>query len=165
MVCFFLCADLRKNCGGVPSKKEEYKVHHQKNEENDELRARFTKWLEVTLYRARVDYLKKQDSEKNMLYVPEIPEEFQADDLLDCEWLTGIQKGSAFDFTGEKLETAFQSLTPARQNILSLLFGEEKTPREVSDILGCSLQLVYRQRAAALDRLRVLLTGGGENHD
>lgn len=38
-------------------------MNHQQESEKDELRARFTGWLEVTLYRAKLNYLKKQERE------------------------------------------------------------------------------------------------------
>ena len=48
-------------------------MNHQ--QENDELRARFTAWIEITLYRAKINYLKKQDKERKTIYVEALPEE------------------------------------------------------------------------------------------
>ncbi len=50
-------------------------MNHQQESKKDELRARFTGWLEVTLYRAKLNYLKKQDRERNTIYVEALPEE------------------------------------------------------------------------------------------
>ena len=49
-------------------------MYNQEEKETDELRARFTKWLEITLYRARLDYLKKQEREDRFAFMEDLPE-------------------------------------------------------------------------------------------
>ena len=107
-------------------------MNHQQESEKDELRARFTGWLEVTLYRAKLNYLKRQERERNTLYVGVLPEELLVEEDLEQKWVHRLTEQKGFDFEQEKLEKAFQSLTQQRQRILTLLFVEEKTPEEIA---------------------------------
>ena len=55
-------------------------MKHQEEQERDELRARFTRWMEVTLYRARINYLSRQAREQERFFlVEEIPEKYLPD--------------------------------------------------------------------------------------
>lgn len=140
-------------------------MNHQQESEKDELRARFTGWLEVTLYRAKLNYLKKQDRERKTIYVEALPEELLVEENAEWKWVHRLTEQSGFDFEEEKLERAFQSLTRQRQRILSMLFVEEKTPEEIARQLGCSQQNVYKQRSKALIALRDMLEKGGEGNE
>lgn len=140
-------------------------MNHQQESERDELRARFTGWLEVTLYRAKLNYLKRQERERNTLYVGMLPEELLVEENLEQKWVHRLTEQKGFDFEQEKLEKAFQYLTQQRQQILTLLFVEEKTPEEIARQLGCSKQNVYKQRSQALAALRNMLEKGGEGNE
>lgn len=140
-------------------------MNHQQESEKDELRARFTGWLEVTLYRAKLNYLKKQERERNTLYVGMLPEELLVEENLEQKWVHRLTEQKGFDFEQENLERAFQSLTQQRQQILTLLFVKEKTPEEIARQLGCSKQNVYKQRSQALVALRNMLEKGGEGNE
>ena len=135
-------------------------MNHQ--QENDELRARFTAWIEITLYRAKINYLKKQDKERKTIYVEALPEELLVEESQERKWVHRLTEQNGFDFEEERLERAFQSLTGQRQRILTMLFVEEKTPAEIARRLGCSQQNVYKQRSQALNVLRNMLEKGGE---
>ena len=139
-------------------------MNHQQESERDELRARFTCWLEVTLYRAKLNYLKKQDRERNTIYVEMLPEELMVEENPEHKWVHRLTEQSGFDFEEEKLERAFQNLTQQRQRILTMLFVEEKTSEEIAEQLGCSKQNVYKQRSKALAALRNMLEKGGEGN-
>ena len=139
-------------------------MNHQQESEKDELRAKFTSWLEVTLYRAKLNYLKKQDRERKTIYVEELPEELMVEENLESQWVHRLTEQSGFDFEEERLERAFRSLTKQRQRILIMLFVEDKTPEEIARKLGCSLQNVYKQRSKALAALRNMLEKGGEGN-
>lgn len=140
-------------------------MNHQQESEKDELRARFTGWLEVTLYRAKLNYLKKQERERNTLYVGMLPEELLVEENMEQKWVHRLTEQKGFDFEQEKLERAFRSLTQQRQQILTLLFVEEKTPEEIAGQLGCSKQNVYKQRSQALKQLKQMLEKGGEGNE
>lgn len=140
-------------------------MNHQQESEKDELRARFTGWLEVTLYRAKLNYLKKQERERNTLYVGMLPEELLVEENLEQKWVHRLTEQKGFDFEQENLERAFQSLTQQRQRILTLLFVKEKTPEEIARQLGCSKQNVYKQRSHALAALRNMLEKDGAENE
>lgn len=137
-------------------------MNHQQESEKDELRARFTGWLEVTLYRAKLNYLKKQERERNTLYVGMLPEELLVEENMEQKWVHRLTEQKGFDFEQGNLERAFQSLTQQRQQILTMLFVKEKTPEEIAGQLGCSKQNVYKRRSQALAALRNMLEKGGE---
>lgn len=140
-------------------------MNHQQESKKDELRARFTGWLEVTLYRAKLNYLKKQERERNTLYVGMLPEELLVEENLEQKWVHRLTEQKGFDFEQENLEKAFQSLIQQRQRILVLLFVKEKTPEEIAGQLGCSKQNVYKQCSQALTTLRNMLEKGGEGNE
>lgn len=138
-------------------------MNHQEESGKDELRARFTGWLEVTLYRAKLNYLKKQEKERNTICVGVLSEELLVEESPEEKWIHELIEQNGFDFEEERLEKAFWTLTGQRQRILTMLFVEEKTPEEIARQLGCSKQNVYKQRSQALHTLKNLLEGGRGN--
>lgn len=140
-------------------------MNHQEKSERDEMRARFTGWLEVTLYRAKLNYVKKLERDKGIVYVDKLPEELWASENPEKNWIQGISEPGGFQFEEERLENAFCILSEQRQKILTMLFVEERTPKEVAGRIGCSLQHVYKQRSQALKQLRKMLEEGGEDNE
>ncbi len=133
-------------------------MNHQQDEE-DVLRARFTNWLNIVCYRAKLKYLKKTEERFETVSFEELPEGSQPiymDDLRKIESMTD------FDFEEERLANAFAKLTIKRQQILAMLFVEEKKPEEIAKELNCSAQHVYDQKYHALKRLRIVLAKEGE---
>ena len=47
-------------------------MNHQQKSERDELRARFTVWLETTVYRARLKYLEREKPKVDTVSIEEI---------------------------------------------------------------------------------------------
>ena len=136
-------------------------MNHQETQ-GDELRARFTRWLETTVYRARIDYIRKNAQKLKTVSIEEIPEEsLMADDGED-DWIDAVSGKNAFEFEEEKLAKTFAKLPLMRQRILTMLFVEEKKPEEIASELHCSVQHVYNQRSLALKRLRGSLGEGGD---
>lgn len=140
-------------------------MNHQEKSERDELRARFTGWLEVTLYRAKLNYVKKLERDKGIVYVDELPEELWASENPERNWIQEISEPDVFHFEEERLEDAFDRLSEQRREILSMLFVEERTPKEVAGRIGCSLRHVYKQRSQALKQLRKMLEKDGEENE
>lgn len=136
-------------------------MSHQQKMEKDELRARFTKWLETVIRRAQIDYLRKYGRDYEIISIEEIPEDAFAVSAEDNRWMISHDK-SAFDFEEERLAKAFYELPLMRQRILTMLFVEEKKPEEIAKILHCSIQHVYNQRSLALKKLRILLGKDGD---
>lgn len=135
-------------------------MSHQQNMERDELRARFTKWMEKTVYRAKLKYLERQKRWIETVPIEKVPEEILG--VYDLP-LYGEDASCAFDFEEERLAEAFAKLPIKRQQILEMLFVEERKPEEIAKLLNCSAQHVYDQRYQALKKLRAALEkGGGE---
>ena len=91
-------------------------MNHQQKSERDELRARFTVWLETTVYRARLKYLEREKPKVDTVSIEELPESALSvfKQTSYCEI-----SGSAFDFEEERLAEAFAKLPIKRQEILT----------------------------------------------
>ena len=134
-------------------------MNHQQKSEHDELRARFTAWLETTVYRARLKYLEREKPKVNIVSIEELPESALAVSEKAAYY---ANPKSALDFEEERLAEAFAKLPIKRQEILTMLFVEERKPEEIARILNCSPQHVYDQRYQALKKLRIALTKDGD---
>ena len=124
-------------------------------QERDELRARFTAFLQIMVRRSRLNYLAKMKNRPETVSLEELP------DIMDPASeirLSGDQKD--FEFEEERLAQAFATLPLMRKTILKLLFVDELSPQEIAAKLHCSVRHVYNQRSLALKRLRLLLKGG-----
>lgn len=131
--------------------------HQQENE--DVLRARFTKWLDIVIYRAKLKYLRKNETMLETVSFEELPESSQP--VYEDRMRLNDSK-SDFDFEEERLADAFAKLPIRRQQILTMLFVEEKKPEEIAKELNCSAQHVYDQRYQALKKLRIELSKEGD---
>lgn len=132
-------------------------MNRKRYNERDELRGRFTRFLEVTIRHAKQNYLKKQRR-----HPPELPLEDAPESLLAVFPEPYPATPQDFDFDDEQLAAAFCQLSPMRQRILCLLFCEELEPEEIAQCLHCSVQHVYNQRSLTLKKLRKLLREGDE---
>ena len=129
-------------------------MNHQQGEK-DVLRAQFTKWLDVVCYRVKLKYLRKTEERIGAVSFEELPEgslPIYTDDLRKIESTTD------FDFEEERLADAFAKLPLKQQQILTMLFVEEKKPQEIARELNCPARHVYDQRYQGLKRLRMDLT-------
>lgn len=125
--------------------------------ERDELRGRFTRFMEVMVKRARLNYLEKMRRQPITVPLDDVPETLLADDTAFPTDISGN-----FDFEEERLANAFSQLPLMRQRILIMLFAEDLTPKEIARRMNCSVNHVYNQRSLAIKRLRQLLEEGGE---
>ena len=131
-------------------------MDNAENTERDELRGRFTRFMEICVQNARSNYCIKLSRQLPTLSIEDVPERFLMDDcLLEC----GNKKD--FDFEEEKLAQAFQKLPLMRRRILTMLFVEQLPPREIAARLNCSVQHVYNQRSLAIKTLRRIIANGG----
>lgn len=137
-------------------------MNHQQELERDELRARFTGWLETTVYRAKLNYIRKTSQKIETVSIEEVAESCLVSSSQEQEWCRHLSTKDAFDFEEEKLAKAFAKLPLMRQRILTMLFVEEKKPDEIAAKLNCSVQHVYNQRSLALKKLRMMLAKGGD---
>lgn len=132
-------------------------------EDKDELRARFTVWLERILYRAKLKYINKNSSKLTTMSLEELQTELLVDPV---DQFAHVERSHTdFDFEEEKLAAAFYELPLMRREVLRLLFAEQKTPEEISHQLHCSVNYVYLQKSRALRKLRADLEKGGNKHN
>lgn len=136
-------------------------MNHQNGKEKDELRARFTKWIEVSLYRARVNYLKKMDLDRRVIYADKAWDDIP--DNVDVE--REILEETIFDFKSDILEDAFYKLSDLQKDILIMLFLRDMKPVDIAEILNCSLPQIYKQKNKALSALRSQLMKGGDDNE
>lgn len=133
-----------------------------RKQEHDELRGRFTNWLEVVIFRARLNYLKKAETE--LMAVPWDEVQGTTAEPQAERNAFGVTSSDSFDFGEESLALAFALLSPARRKVLTMLFVLDMAPEEVAARLGCTTQNVYNQRSLAIKHLRSILEGG-DRHD
>ena len=118
-------------------------------QEKDELRARFTVWLETLLHRAKIDYIrheKKRPSTVSLEAVHEMRDEKDLEDL--------VEDHEDFNFADERLRSAFMRLSPSKRKILVLLFVGGLEPDVVARELGCTVQHIYNLRSKAIKDLK-----------
>lgn len=131
-------------------------------EPDDVLRGRFTKWLDVVLYRAKLKYLRRLSQQIETVSLDELIDSgFQPQGPDPFAAVESCRKES-FDFEEERLASAFRNLPIKRQRILEMLFVEQMKPEEIAGELNCSVQHVYNRRSSALKALRLALTEEGE---
>ena len=126
---------------------------------SEKLRAEFTSWLTTLMRRARIDYFRSKEREVKTIPLDEVSEtEFAVQDRYAIS-------ESSFQFEEERLAKAFFSLPLHRQQILTMLFVEEKKPEEIARILRCSTDYVRLQKYRAIQKLRKLLSEEDHNED
>lgn len=127
-----------------------------KEQERDELRARFTGWLDRFLQREAARYRKALESNARVQPLESVPEE-----LLSTG--KGVEySASDFDFEEEQLAEAFAKLSPKRQQVLTMLFVEERKPGEIAKRLGSTPESIYLLRYRSIKELREKLLEGGD---
>lgn len=135
----------------------DYKI---KFEPRDELRGRFTRFLEVTMKHVRQNYLRKLSREPKTISLDIVSE-------IEIPLIAGPTPYEEHEFTFEesRLAEAFRQLPMARQKVLIYLFVEEMYPEEIAELMGCTVQHIYNQRSLAVKKLRKLLSERGENSE
>ncbi len=139
--------------------------HRQENRKADELKARFTSWLDILLYRARLKFIRKEAKNIPTISLDELEEEtllVSANSIFN-DVFRG--KSNAFEFEEERLAKAFAELPMKRQRILEMLFVEDKKPSQIAKELNCSEAYVYNQKHRALRKLREALEKEGGYYD
>lgn len=131
-----------------------------KFEPRNELRGRFTRFLEVTMKHVRQNYLRKLSREPKTISLDIVSE-------IEIPLIAGPTPYEEHEFTFEesRLAEAFRQLPMARQKVLIYLFVEEMYPEEIAELMGCSVQHIYNQRSLAVKKLRQLLSERGEDSE
>lgn len=128
---------------------------YEQSTDRDELRARFTKWMQVLAYRARRKYLAARANRADTISLEDIPEESLGMD----DQPIALDAGDGFEFEGETLAKAFACLPEKKRQVLVQLFVMEQNPEETAEQFGCTVQNIYNQRSLALKGLRNILKG------
>lgn len=139
-------------------------IHPQEGLERDELRARFTSWLETVVKRAKLDYVRKLSRQPDIVSLDEIPESLLVIEEPEELWLREFREPTPYDFEEERLARAFMELPMKRRQVMEMLFFEDLSEEETAKRLNCSLQYVRNQRCIALKKLRSRLMEGGDDN-
>lgn len=133
--------------------------HRQEVSERDELRAKFTRWLETVIKRAKIDYLRKYENRPEIISYEDIPEA-ELFDMAQHELLSNnTRMQTPYDFEEERLTKAFMELPLKRRQVMELLFLADLSEAETAK----RLQYVRNQRCIALKKLRSRLMEGGDD--
>ena len=116
---------------------------------DEELRARFTNWLEKTLFRERIKYLIKSQAHSQ-----EIPLELISREVVPVFSESGCSD-DGFYFTNVALSSAYYILNPNQRRLLVLLYVYNLKPSDIADMLPhkskCS---IYSDKYRILEELR-----------
>ena len=113
--------------------------HRQEDSERDELRAKFTRWLETVIKRAKIDYLRKYENRPEIISYEDIPEA-ELFDMAQHELLSNnTRMQTPYDFEEERLTKAFMELPLKRRQVMELLFLADLSEAETAKRLNCSL--------------------------
>lgn len=135
---------------------------YYRQDTDQELRARFTVYIQQVVKYARIMYEREQRHKGKELLLGDQIVEFLGQ---DCSWRSIAQQNHAFDFEEQRLADAFSRLPLMRQRVLTLLFVEGMPAPEVAQRLNCSVEYVYKQKHYALKKLCLALSGGGDEND
>ena len=119
--------------------------------QKDELRMRFTAWVDKVMFHAREDYLKRMRRLPQTVDIERVSEEILAvEDLYDL-WGDGPRD---FFFEKKRFNDALHLLTDEQHQLLVMLYIDQMTAREISASLGCTVQNVYNRKSRTLQYLR-----------
>ena len=108
--------------------------------ENDELRYRFTAWLTTLVRRAKINYLEKEKKHKNNVPLDSVAEIKLPENPKHIE----TEKAEKIEFSDERIEKSFSTLSSTRQKILTMVYLKGMTSEEIAKELGCSIQNVFK---------------------
>lgn len=133
------------------------------NEGPDELRGKFTSWLDTVLPRAQNKYINASAKHPKVVSLSEEMLDIIADPINPYEALE--RPKNAFDFQEARLAAAFQELPLMRKEVLRLMFVEEMPTKEIAARLHISEEYVRQQKHRAFQKLRNSLAEGGDSPD
>ena len=137
-------------------------MDYRQNTDRDELRARFTAWLDTLIRRAKLNYLKKTEIPIDIISLDELFNENIP--VTEDEWMREVLgQDDGFNFEEERLAEAYAELPLMRQQILKLLYVDELEVKEIARVLNCSPQYVSNQKQKGLKHLRQKMFEGGDD--
>ena len=128
-------------------------MDYRQNADRDELRARFTAWLDTLIRRAKLDYLRKYHIPLEIISLEELHEENMP--ISEDVWMRKMLfEEDDFCFEEERLAKAYAELPLLRKQILKLMYVDELEVKEIARLLNCSAQYVSNQKQKGLKHLR-----------
>ncbi|MBE7100784.1 MAG: sigma-70 family RNA polymerase sigma factor [Clostridiales bacterium] len=125
-----------------------------KKKYKQEVKFIFTAWLKTLVKRARIDYLRQTEKEKNIVSLDRILEEKKpAYEMVFMPLKPDLEKG-LYTFDNPKMDLAFSKLTLRRRQVLLMKFFKGMTTKEIAMYFQCSVQAVLEVEKKALDKLR-----------
>ena len=138
-------------------------MDYRQNADRDELRARFTAWLDTLIRRAKLDYFRKYHIPLEIISLEDLREENMP--ITEDVWMRKMLfEEDDFCFEEERLAKAYAELPLLRKQILKLMYVDELEVKEIARLLNCSAQYVSNQKQKGLKHLRKRMTEGGEKH-
>ena len=135
--------------------------YRQNDSDQDELRARFTAWLDTLIRRAKINYLRKTEIPIDIVSFDELFEENIP--ITEDAWMRQLlYQEDDFNFEEERLATAYAELPLMSQQILKFLYVDELTVGEIAKKIHCSAQYVSDQKQKGLKHLRKKMSEGGD---
>ena len=120
---------------------------------DEELRARFTNWLEKTLFRERIKYLIKSQAHSQ-----EMPLELISREVVPVFSESGCSD-DGFYFTNDTLSSAYYILNPNQRRLLVLLYVYNLKPSDIADMLPHKSKCcIYSDKYRILEELRNYLS-------
>ena len=126
-----------------------------------DLQNMFTAWLEEVIKNAKIDYIRRKAARDRK--IKPVGQWEQKEESYEQDFR--LTPSDEFDFAEERLADSFASLPLLKRNILKMIFIEDMSPSEIADALNCSVNYVYLQKHRALQKLKEMLTEGGESGD
>ena len=80
--------------------------HRQNDPGADDVRAKFTAWLEVVIKHAKLDYVRKLKRQPDFLSLEDIPENYMVVEEPESVWLREFREPNPYDFEEERLAKA-----------------------------------------------------------
>ena len=124
-------------------------------QQNDDLRNRFTAWMQVVVKRAKIDYIRRLKAHPREVSI----EDENVRNKLFYKPMESMRVDNTFSFDNRRLEAVYKKLSPQKRRILELLYVHNYTPEEVAGILHCCIRNVYNQRSLILKELRKKMNG------
>lgn len=120
-------------------------------DQDNDVRNRFTAWMQLVVKRARIDYIRslKRRKKEISLESEEIADKLiyePADDNLGCS--------DGFAFSDEIISVVILNLPPKRRKVLELLFVHNMSPEEIAREMKCTVRHIYNQQSLALKELK-----------
>ena len=137
-------------------------MNHRSTDEYDDLRIRFTSWLETLIKRAKINYIQKEARRLETISLDDLPDDFEIP-FIDEGLLRISIIVDDFAFEEERLAAAYAELPLMRRQILKMLFVDEMQVGEIADKLNCSPRYVSNQKLKGLNHLRKKMTEGGDD--